>query len=434
MAFKSPVVSPLNESQERLLAQLGSLKNVLTLPFKTQLKIALDKQISSFDYLLRIAQTTVGQAAIDVLLKSFIDKIFDPNNDKLERIILHSLAVSLDKQNKKISNNPDISNEKWLIDNTLPALHLIFQEVKVLIVKQLIAMIFGPKTQMNSPTSQQIQDVTPLSTDEILDNVLAAESMFSLSNSEGNQFGDMEYNMVNLKQQLEKGIVQFTISCQDIKIKLPDNFNQDIDNMLSSIIKTLPGITGEPTTGIIRNPTIAFNYIENHVANELQRINSQENVNAVRKSWIQILLEKLFNLLIISITPFLKGVFDKINSENPTLNIAIIGIISSPLELKNLSNSDQQQFEYKSWFMKTFLNAMYALLLSILLKFLIKEVKKLIKNAIAKRAAIKLQSKLKRMAKIKESLNTVQKNIEKAQRAAEALKEFNDIFNFTNIT
>lgn len=434
MAFKSPVVSPLNESQERLLAQLGSLKNVLTLPFKTQLKISLDKQISSFDYLLRIAQTTVGQAAIDVLLKSFIDKIFDPNNDKLERIILHSLAVSLDKQNKKISNNPDISNEKWLIDNTLPALHLIFQEVKVLIVKQLIAMIFGPKTQMNSPTSQQIQDVTPLSTDEILDNVLAAESMFSLSNSEGNQFGDMEYNMVNLKQQLEKGIVQFTISCQDIKIKLPDNFNQDIDNMLSSIIKTLPGITGEPTTGIIRNPTIAFNYIENHVANELQRINSQENVNAVRKSWIQILLEKLFNLLIISITPFLKGVFDKINSENPTLNIAIIGIISSPLELKNLSNSDQQQFEYKSWFMKTFLNAMYALLLSILLKFLIKEVKKLIKNAIAKRAAIKLQSKLKRMAKIKESLNTVQKNIEKAQRAAEALKEFNDIFNFTNIT
>lgn len=434
MAFKSPVVSPLNESQERLLAQLGSLKNVLTLPFKTQLKISPDKQISSFDYLLRIAQTTVGQAAIDVLLKSFIDKIFDPNNDKLERKILHSLAVSLDKQNKKISNNPDISNEKWLIDNTLPALHLIFQEVKVLIVKQLIAMIFGPKTQMNSPTSQQIQDVTPLSTDEILDNVLAAESMFSLSNSEGNQFGDMEYNMVNLKQQLEKGIVQFTISCQDIKIKIPDNVNQDIDNMLSSIIKTLPGITGEPTTGIIRNPTIAFNYIENHVANELQRINSQENVNAVRKSWIQILLEKLFNLLIISITPFLKGVFDKINSENPTLNIAIIGIISSPLELKNLSNSDQQQFEYKSWFMKTFLNAMYALLLSILLKFLIKEVKKLIKNAIAKRAAIKLQSKLKRMAKIKESLNTVQKNIEKAQRAAEALKEFNDIFNFTNIT
>jgi len=434
MAFKSPVVSPLNESQERLLAQLGSLKNVLTLPFKTQLKISPDKQISSFDYLLRIAQTTVGQAAIDVLLKSFIDKIFDPNNEKKKRKILHSLAVSLDKQNKKISNNPDISNEKWLIDNTLPALHLIFQEVKVLIVKQLIAMIFGPKTQMNSPTSQQIQDVTPLSTDEILDNVLAAESMFSLSNSEGNQFGDMEYNMVNLKQQLEKGIVQFTISCQDIKIKIPDNVNQDIDNMLSSIIKTLPGITGEPTTGIIRNPTIAFNYIENHVANELQRINSQENVNAVRKSWIQILLEKLFNLLIISITPFLKGVFDKINSENPTLNIAIIGIISSPLELKNLSNSDQQQFEYKSWFMKTFLNAMYALLLSILLKFLIKEVKKLIKNAIAKRAAIKLQSKLKRMAKIKESLNTVQKNIEKAQRAAEALKEFNDIFNFTNIT
>lgn len=433
MAFKSPVVSPLNESQERLLAQLGSLKNVLTLPFKTQLKIALDKQISSFDYLLRIAQTTVGQAAIDVLLKSFIDRIFDPNNDKLERIILHSLAVSLDKQNKKISNNPDISNEQWLIENTLPALHLIFQEVKVLIVKQIIRMIFGPKNEMGSPSISAMPNATLPHIDDIFNNVLAADSMFSLSTSEGNQFGDMEYNMVKLKQELEKGIVQFTISCQDIKIKLPDNFNQDIDNMLNSIVQTLPGVTGQPTTGTIRNPSIAFDYVGNHVANELQRINSQENVNAVRKSWIQILLEKLFNLLIISITPFLLGLLNRINSENPTLNLTIIGIISSPFELKNLSSSDPQQFDSKSEFMKTFLNAMYALLLSIILKALIKEIKKLIKNAIAKRAAIKLQSKLKRMAKIREGLNAAQKNIEKAQKAAEALKEFNDIFNFTNI-
>ena len=37
--------------------------------------LGLEKIDDTFDYLLRIAQTTVGQAAIDVLLKIFIDKI-----------------------------------------------------------------------------------------------------------------------------------------------------------------------------------------------------------------------------------------------------------------------------------------------------------------------------------------------------------------------
>lgn len=434
MAFKSPVISPLNENQERLLAQLGSLKNILTLPVKKQLRIAADKQISSFEYLLKIAETTVGKAFIDILVKKFIDTIFDPNNDKLERIILRSIAVSLDKQNKRISSNPNISNDKWLIDNALPALHLLFQEVKVLIVKQLIAMIFGPKNKMTYPTIQQAPNTITPNTDDVLNNVLAADSMFSLSTAEGNEYGDMEYNVVQLRQQLEKGIVQFTISCQDIKIKLPDNFDQEVDSILNGIVNSLPGVTGQPTTGTIRNPTIAFDFINNHVANELQRINSQENVNAIRKSWLQILLEKLLNLLIISITPFLLGLLNKINSENPTLNLTIIGIISSPFELKNLERSDPQQFDSKSVFMKTFLNAMYALLLSIILKALIKEIKKLIKNALAKKAAIRLQSKLKRLQKIRQGLNSTQQKIEKAARAAEALKQFDEIFNYNNIT
>ncbi len=179
MAFKNPVISPLNENQERLLAQLGSLKNILTLPVKKQLNIALEKQISSFDYLVRIAQATVGQAFVDILIKKFIDQIFDPNNDKLERLVLTSIAKSLDSQNKKISNNPEISNEEWLIDNALPSLHLIFQEVKVLIVKQIIAMIFGPKEKMShSNISTANMEPTPTAS-QILNDVVAAESMFS---------------------------------------------------------------------------------------------------------------------------------------------------------------------------------------------------------------------------------------------------------------
>lgn len=433
MAFKSPVVSPLNENQERLLAQLGSLKNILTLPVKKQIKVALNKQISSFDYLVRIAETTAGKAFVDISIKKFIDTVFDPNNDKLERIILHSIAKSLDNQNKKISNNPNISNDKWLIDNALPFLKIVFQEIKVLIVKQLIAMIFGPKNKMNFGNPQQIQNYQFPDLNTVLENVIAAESMFSISTSEGNEYGDMEYNTVQLKQQLESGIVKFTISCQEIKIKLPETFDQDIDNILNSILNTLPGITGQPTTGVIRNPAIAFDYINNHVANEIQRINSEENVNAIRKSWSQILLEKIINLLIISISPFLLELLNRINSENPTLNLTIVGIISSPLELKNLEKSDPEEFDRKSVFMKTFLNAIYALLLSILLKALIKEIKKLIKNALAKKAAMKLQNKLKKLQKARQKFESLKQNAEKAARSAEALKQFDEIFNYNNL-
>lgn len=433
MAFKGPVISPLTETQERLLAQLGSLKNILSLPLKKQIHLAAEKQISSFDYILRIAESTIGKAFIDIMLKKFIDEIFDPNNYKLEKIILHAIAKTLDSRNQKISNDPNISNDQWLTSNALEPLHILFQVVKVLIVKQIIAMIFGPKNKMGHDTLNQIQIQNPPATNDILNNVIAAESMFSLSTSEGNDFGEMEYNTVELQKQLEKGIVQFVISCQEVKIKLPENFDQEIDNILNGVLSTLPGTTAYGSSGTIRNPSMAFNYIENHIGNEIQRINSQENVNAVRKSWLQILIDKIFNLLIISITPFLLELLNSINSENPTLNLTIVGLLSSPFELKNLQQSDPQQFDQKSVFMKNFLNAMYALLLSILLKALIKEIKKLIKNAIAKRAAIRLQSKLKRLQKIRQNLNMVKQNIEKAKRAAELLKNFDEIFNYSRI-
>ena len=63
-------------------------------------------------------------------------------------------------------------------------------------------MIFGPKNKMSGPNLQQQIPTSPLNNDQILEQVLAAQSMFSLSTSEGNENGDMEYNLVQLKKQL----------------------------------------------------------------------------------------------------------------------------------------------------------------------------------------------------------------------------------------
>lgn len=432
MAFKSPIVSPLTETQERLLSQLGSLKNILTLPTKKHLSLSVENQMSSFDYLLRIATSTVGAAFIDILLRKFINEIFDTQSNKLEQAIIKGMAKSLDKQGKQISSNINESNLQWLTTNVLPIMHIAFQVVKALIVKQILAMIFGPKEKMKYDTLGQnvIIPQTPPAPDEILDNVVAANSMFSISTAESNQFGDIEFNTIELKEQLDKGQVQFTISCQDIKIGLPATFDQDVDAMITNVLNSLPGQTAGGGQVQVINPAIVFDYIGNHVAQETQRINTAENQNAVKKSFLQILVEKILNLIIIAITPYLLEAVNKINATNPTLNLTLIGLLSSPLELKNLQQSDESLFSMKSAFASTVINALYAILLSILLKALIKEIKKLIKNALAKKAAIKLQSKFKRLSKIREGINNTTEKIEKAKMAAESLKQFDEIFNY----
>jgi len=438
MAFKNPVVSPLTQTQEKLLGQLGSLKNILTLPTKKNLNLPEEKQVSTFDYLLRIAEATIGAAFIDIILKRFIDEIFNTQSDKLEKMILKGIAKSLDAQGKKISNNPNISNEQWLNANVAGMLHALFEIVKALIVKQIIAMIFGPKQKMSHDTLGRTDvpiDPNPPSQDVILNDVVAADSMFSLSNADSNQFGDQEFNVVQLKERLEKGEMIFTISCQDIKIKLPVDFDQQVDAIINNVITTVttPGQSVGPGSGQVPNPSAAFDYIINHVGNETQRINVPENSNAIRKSFLQILVEQIINTIIIAISPYLVDVVNKINTENPTLNLTIIGLLSSPAELKNLYKSDESQFNLKSTFISALTNAMYALLISMILKALIKEVKKLIKNAIAKKAATRLQSKFKRLSAIRNSLNQGLEAADKAKRAAEALRQFDDIFNYSKL-
>jgi len=236
-------------------------------------------------------------------------------------------------------------------------------------------------------------------------------------------------------KKFKKGEMIFTISCQDIKIKLPVDFDQQVDGIINNVITTIstPGQTNGPVVGQVPSPAAAFDYINNYVGNETQRINTAENSNAIRKSFLQILVEQILNTIIIAISPYLISLINQINTTNPALNLTIIGLLSSPHELKNLHKSDESQFNTKSVFISSMVNALYALLISMILKALIKEVKKLIKNAIAKRAATRLQNKYKRLSAIKATAQKVAEATDKAKRAADALSEFDDIFNYSNI-
>ena len=103
MGFQKPIENVLTDEQEKLLAQLSSIKNSFSLKIKKPKFLENSQQISTFDYTRKIAESTLGSASMDLFLKSFLDKLFDPNSNKLEKIILKSFAKSLDAKGKKIS-------------------------------------------------------------------------------------------------------------------------------------------------------------------------------------------------------------------------------------------------------------------------------------------------------------------------------------------
>jgi hypothetical protein len=248
--------------------------------------------------------------------------------------------------------------------------------------------------------------------------------MFSVSNDTSETDGDIEFNTVELKKRLEKGEVIFTISCQDVKIKLPDTidavFDQVIDNNLNP---------SKPPV----NPSVFFDVVSNHVGTETQRINSPTNNNAVKKGFLQILIEKIINLITPALQPHLENSVKKINSgPNGNLGVTTSSMLSNPCELRDLCGTDETQFKKKSAFTHTMSNLIYAMVCAIILQQLIKQIKKLIANALAKRAKNKLKRQLSKQKQRFEILESASDAISAVQKSRAALTSLDDIFNFEN--
>lgn len=444
MAFQVPAQNPLTGAQNEALAKLGSMNNLLTIPFRNFFDKPKGKQISLLDYLTLIANSILGTGYIDTLILKFINDLFDKNSEKLEKAIINGLAKALDEKPIQISQNQ--SNKEWLEANVLPELKLAMQILKALIVKKIMILIYGPKNRMSPlkiPTGTYGNPYLPddgnfddLSADDYLENASLSDVMFTTVNTESNTFGDVELNIVKLKQQLEKGQVTFTISCQEVKINLPERILQSADDtILNNQLVYFGGQTvgGGPAT--YQNPAKVLVELTGHVENETQRINNEENTSAVRKSWLRILLDKIINLLPIVLYPILRKILDKINAEiasrspfiNP--NLTVENTLGLAVALKN-SYSDKSLFDKNSVFYKTMMNAIYALVLALILKKLIPRITKLIAKALAKKRAQTLQRKFKRLQARAKLLQDVAKNAEKKVMAAKALTALKPIINF----
>ena len=344
MAFNVPVQNPLTGAQSEALSKLQTMNNLLVIPFKKFFDRPKSEQISLLDFLTKITDSVFGVGYIDSLIMTFFNDLFDKNSEKLESSIIKGIAKALDSKTKAdgspITIKQGMSNEEWLTANVKPELHVAMRILKAILVKKAIQLMFGPKDKIkplklppnnygnNFYLTQNYTDLTP---DQYLDNAALQDVMFTTINVASNTYGDIEYNIVQLKEQLAKGIVTFTVSCQDVKINLPESILQSADAVIDNNIKVyLQGTTQGGGQVTYQNPSGVLVGLNGHVENETQRINSEENAAAVRKSWIRIMLDKMINLLPIVLYPILQKILDKINLELQQQAAAISGSNVTP--------------------------------------------------------------------------------------------------------
>jgi hypothetical protein len=316
--------------------------------------------------------------------------------------------------------------------------------LKALLGKRIMVLIYGPKNRMNPmsipsgtynnsylPDSGNFDDLSP---DEYLDNASLSDVMFTTVNTESNTFGDVEMNIVKLRQQLERGQITFTVSCQDIKVNLPESLLESADDAIGNNIVSFLGQTvgGGPQT--YQNPSKVLVELTGHIDSEVQRINNEENVSAVRKSWLRILLDKIINLLPLALYPILRKVLDKVNAQikqdtgiDPELTVE--NTLGLAVAIKN-GLSDKNLFEKNSTFYRIMMNAIYSVILALILKKLIPRITKLITKALAKKRANDLKRKIKRFQARAKLLQEQAQNVERKVMAAKALTVIKPIMNY----
>jgi len=412
MALDLPINAPLTETQAELTAKIGSMKSLLSIPSIRKSNIPKANQISTFDYLLKILDT-MGLTP-EIVFNAFLTKVFDQTGTFLEEKVIDAIGDSIGQKGTQISpwiDNPNASaatkkayklaNKEYL-KTIIPKSFL--QVYKQKIAKDLVVMIFGPKKVNNlSLNTNQTQ------VDFFISNAVCSEGLFSLSNPPVTRNQDIEYNRIKLRTQLEKGEVVYEISCQDVKIKLPED---------PGYLFTGGGQYTQPSS--VQSPANSLIRLNQFVGNQVQNINNESNANKGGKRFAQILIEKLLSFISVLIQPYLPSVFTLINNNQiDSQKIPMSTVIFSNCDIANDTSNEE-----KKEFAKSLFNALLKDLLKMLLLLAINKFRKLVTNYFARTALEKQKRKLEK-AKLKfkvfSKLADAADKIEKYQAAISTL-------------
>lgn len=415
MALDLPINAPLTDAQGELTSKIGSMKSLLALPSVRKRNIPKGNQMSAYDYLLKILEA-MGLTP-EIVFNAFLSNVFDQNGNFLENKVLDAIADSIGQQGIQLSpyiNNSNATktdkktyktNNKTYIHKLIPSTFL--QTIKQKLAKDLLVMIFGPKQVTLTSLNKNQNEVNTF-----IDNAVCGEGLFSLSNDPIVRNQDIEFNRIRLKKQLEKGEVIYEISCQDVKIKLPEDpgfiFNGGGQF-------TTPGSVVTPAQGLV--------FTVQYVNNQVQRINNETNANKGGKKFFQILIEKLLSSMSVLVQPYLPSLFSTINNNLlPSQQINMSNFVFDNCSIANDPDNDT-----KKEFSKSLFNALLKDLLKLLLLFVIKKFKKLVANYFARTALEKQKRKLEKSKMKFQVFSDVADNAEKIQKYQAALETLNSV-------
>ncbi len=410
MPLNIPVSSPLTEAQAELTSKIGSMKSLLSLPIDTHLNIPKSQQISTFDYLLKVMRAMGVDP--ELIFNLFLDKVFSETGTFLEENVINAVADSIGQKGIQLpsTNNPTATQaqkDEYKTSNRAYLTGLVpttfLQAQKQQMAKNLTFMIFGPKdgpaaVTLNSSASER---------NRLFEDAICGENLFSLSSDPIVLQQDVEYNRVALRKQLEAGQVIFEVSCQDVKVTLPQN--------PSYIFEGGGQFTASST--IPPTPAQSLNILVQHVKNQGQRINNEENSNSIGKSFYEIMMIKFFNYISSLVFPFLGPIFTVVSSTPAGIGLSPSNVAYSNCDIMNTSNDVSQDPLEKQEFFRSLVNALLKELLRMLLVFTIKEFKRLVANYFARTA---IEKQKRRADKIKQKFaifNKAGEAIEVANKA-----------------
>jgi hypothetical protein len=458
MSYPTSSDIQLTSEQSKVLSKLKAYANYASILPRLDFFIPRGRQIALFDY-MKAVFTSIGKRNVfENILEQFLLTLFSFGSNILERKTMEGLAASFDKQKIVLSKQKDLGGRYiYSLDNGLNPSNLdflnrevlpFFQLSKDVILAEIMALIFGPPSN--------IKKFNPTLTDEqAAEYAACGSSLYTISNLPNQGVGDIEAKRANLLKQIKRGGISFDISCQEVIIKLPDNYIQTFFGGNVNLNSPNPNF----------NPSVTFQRLQNYVETEVARQNIPENQTSAAKSFRENFIERLLNLITFSIINQLGIVYTRIYSKTtPVQNLIaqditnvlsnqINGILpterlvpqleleqfisTNPCQVYNvgirIKNGENVGEDNKYMiFAQILINAILGILISLILQKLLKEVKLLIKNVIAKKSKdLAERISKKRLAMYEAFFNRAKSETERKAKLVRALDRLSNILRNT---
>ena len=416
MAYKVPIQNPLTEAQSELVAQVSSMKNLLSIPTLPKINIPKIQQVSTFDYLQKVMQSLGIQP--EVLFTLFLDKIFDQAGTFMEENVIDSIAETVAKKGRALPNinqgTDNLSDENIqdfkqqniaYLNSIVPSNFLSVFKQKI--AKDLTLMIFGGK----DTSAGQYLNGDASERERLINSAVCAANNFDLSAPAVVRDQDLEFNRIALKRQLEQGQVEFEVNCQMVKIKLPEDPAFIFEGGGTGTIE------GQAIT-----PAQSLEVVVNYVQNQTQNINNEQNANQAGKSFFRIMIEKLIGYFGTIIYAYVNPIFAGIQSTSAGSDLTKDSVLSDPCSI--LNDPDNQE---KSEFSERIANLLLKALLSIMLLEVIKRFKRLVAGYFARTFLEKQRRKAEKLKARFGMLGDVAETAQKAQKYAAAVNSLSSI-------